>query len=361
MPTFTGTLNANEIYAGLYNMIISQEVFADNIAGTFAELVDAARVDGGLYGSTKLYYSVDVLESRPWGDDAETQNLLQTHRAKSPECQAIVMNQFRQIALTVDYYLSKRAWINEGAFSSFMSVMLGMIRNTKRIYDSTLYNSYIGTAESNVGEQARSITPIAGQNDALTMAENLANLLISLRNPGRSFNDYGQMKSWNESDLVVIWNSKQINSLKKVDMPTVFHNEGLLNEFKQYILPSEYFGTLVGSSDGDYTVPAEATQIYRTTVEGTFTGTNGVAVHLFPGEKLPAGAVVKKNEVYMQDDTIAYKLMHRRSVPLMSAFEVGTSFMNPRALNENHYLTWGYNTLEYLKQYPFITARFQEA
>lgn len=47
---FTGQLNPNEIFGALYNMIISQQVFADNIKGTYSELVDKARVDGTLYG-----------------------------------------------------------------------------------------------------------------------------------------------------------------------------------------------------------------------------------------------------------------------------------------------------------------------
>lgn len=359
MPAFTGTLRANEIFGSLFNMIISQEVFSDNISGTFSELVDAARVDGGLYGDTKLYYSVDVLKSTPWGADNEATNLLALHRPAAPETQAIVLNQFRQISLTVDNYLTKRAWMAEGAFSTFNSVMLGMLRDTKRIYDSTLYNTFIGTNETDEGEQSRTITPIAGQNDALTMAEDLANLLIELRDVSRDYNDYGFMRSWDEGSLRVIWNSKHINALRKIDLPTIFHNEGLLNEFKQYVLPARYFGTLVSDDADDFTVPAEG--VYRTTVEGDFTGTDAVAVHLFPGDKLPAGAATKENEVYEEDDTIAYKVMHVRSVPLMSAFEVGTSFFNPKSLTENHYLTWGYNELEHLSQYPFITARFQEA
>ena len=56
------TLTANEIYETLANTIISQEVFADNI-GKNQTLVDKARVDGTLYGDTKLYYATDVLYS----------------------------------------------------------------------------------------------------------------------------------------------------------------------------------------------------------------------------------------------------------------------------------------------------------
>ena len=58
MPAFAGKLNPNEIYGAIYNMIISQQVFADNIFDTKASLVDMSRVDGGLYGDTKLFYSI---------------------------------------------------------------------------------------------------------------------------------------------------------------------------------------------------------------------------------------------------------------------------------------------------------------
>ena len=48
MPTFTGTLNSNEIFGAIWNMIISQQVFANPISTDSATIVDSARVDGGL-------------------------------------------------------------------------------------------------------------------------------------------------------------------------------------------------------------------------------------------------------------------------------------------------------------------------
>lgn len=360
MATFNGTLNANEIFSGLYNMIISQETFADNIKGAFSSLVDMSRVDGSLYGDTKLYYATDALESHAWGNDAEATNLLALDRPNEPEVQKITLDIFRQIRLTVDSYLSKRAWSSAGAFTSFNSVMLGWIRDTKKIYDATTFNAYIGTAETNIGEQQRTITPIEGQNDALTMAEALASLLVNLQDVTRDFNDYEYIRSYDEADLIVVWNSKHYTTLKKIDMPTIFHTEGLLEEFEQKVLPARYFGTLVGQSNTNFTVPSDSAQTYRTTVETTVTGTTSGVVHLFAGDVLPAGAIVPENTAYMEDDTIAFKVIHRRSVPYMSAFEVGTSFFNPRSLTENHYLTFGHNTLQYLQNYPMITARFSE-
>lgn len=359
ITNFTGQLRPNEIFGALYNMIISQQVFSDNIKGTYSELVDKARVDGSLYGDTKLFYATDVLASTEWGNDAEAANLLAIHRPQDPIAQAIFLDKFRQISLTVDNYLSKRAWGTETAFSDFNSVMLGWIRDTKRVYDATTYNSYVGTIETDIGEQNMTITPIEGQNDALTMAEALATLLVNLKDVSRDYNDYEFLRSYDEKDLMVIWNAKQYNTLKKIDMPVIFHNEGLLNEFEQHVLPVRYFGTVVGES-GTVTVPTDGTDIYRTLVEGIFTGTDGVAKHLFPGDKLPQGATVNKAETYIEDDSIAFKVIHKRSIPYMSAFEVGTSFFNPKSLTENHYLTWGHNTLDYLQNYPLITARFSE-
>ena len=347
---YSGRLNSNEIFASIYNMIISQEVFADNIKGTYSALVDKARVDGGLYGDTKLYYATDALESVEWSGDDEAANLLMLHRPADPKCQSLVIDKFRQIRLTVDNYLSKRAWSTESAFSSFNSVMLGWIRETKRIYDATLYNTFIGTTESSIGEQKITIAPVSGQNDALTMAEALATLLVNLKDVSRNYNDYGFIRSYDEGDLMVIWNAKQYNTLKKIDMPVIFHNEGLLNEFDQEVLPARYFGkvnTSTGAGIENGTV--------RSLIEQTI-GSN----HYFPGDSIKVGDTAPAGTSYTEDGTIAFKVIHKRSVPYMSAFEVGTSFFNPRSLTETHYLTFGYNTLEYLKNYPMITARFSE-
>ena len=365
MANFTGQLRSNEIFAALYNMIISQEVFADNIYDTKASLVDMSRVDGGLYGDTKLYYSTDVLSSAPWGNDAEAANLLQLYRPQPPEVQAIHLDVFRQISLTVDNYLSKRAWSTEGAFSSFNSVMLGWIRDTKRVYDSTLFNSFVGTAESSEGLQAQTITlPTAASGAAAAdteaelrmqagaIAAKMADLLVELEDVTRDFNDYHNLRSYSADDLIVVWNSEKLNKIKKIDLPTIFHKDGLIDKMGEYTLPARYFGR-VNASGG--TVQASNTTV-RSLIETDYTVSEKVT-HVFPGDLLPDGAVYTANTTYTVDDTILFKIMHKRSVPFMSAFEVGTSFFNPKSLTENHYLTWGHNTLEYLKNYPMITVR----
>ena len=393
MATFNGQLRSNEIFASLYNMIISQEVFADNIKGTFSSLVDKARVDGSLYGDTKLYYSTDVLKSAPWGNDAEATNLLALHRPPAPDVQAIHLDIFRQISLTVDNYLSKRSWGTEYAFSQFNSVMLGWIRETKRVYDSTIYNSYIGTAESSATkgviniDLTTALTGLSGEEkarvEAQTIAQDIANLFIGLSDITRDYNDYGNLRSVNEEDMTVVWNSKWVNKITKIDLPTIFHKDGLMDKFEEEVLPSRYFGDLLDSTlatasvydatnnptgmftknGNNYTIvnTGSTANKVKSLIETDYTVSN-VTTHVFPGDTIPVGAVLTITSstvpfAYLENENKVCVVMHKRSVPYMSAFEVGTSFFNPKSLTENHYLTFGHNTLEYLKNYPFIVVK----
>ena len=375
MANFSGQLRSNEIFSALYNMIISQEVFADNL-GKNQTLVDKARVDGGLFGDTKLYYSTDVLKSAPWGNDAEATNLLALHRPEAPECQAIHLDIFRQICLTVDNYLSKRAWADEGAFSSFNGVMLGWMKDTKKVYDGTLYNVFIGTTESNVGKQivnidlttargSASSEEEANRLEAEALAQGLANLLVEMGDYSRDFNDYANLRSYADEAIKVIWNSEYVNKIKKIDLPTIFHKEGLVDKFDQDVLPSRYFGRAIAASDIGEGKVIGADGAYDST-KGTLRAKKEFDynnVHYFPGDALATSgtyvAVVgglEASDVYLEQDDIIAKVVVKLP-PYMSAFEVGTSFFNPKSLTENHYLTFGHNTIEYLKNYPFITIK----
>ena len=354
MATFNGQLNSNEIFAALYNMIISQQVFADNIASTGSELVDMSRVEGSMYGDTKLYYSTDVLKSTKWGNDAEAANLLALHRPEAPKCQAIRLNVFRQIALTVDDYLSKRAWGDEGAFSSFKSVMLGWMGDTKKVYDATTFNAFVGTAKSGVATEnveidlTTAVGAATGEEAARieggVIAEEIAKLITNLKDITRDYNDNGQLRSYNISDLVFVWNSDAVAKIEKRDLPTIYHKD-IVDKLGEYVLPARYFGT----------VNAGETQGNGTTVRSLVEQDIG-ANHYFAGDLIKASDKAPAGTSYTVNPKILFKVMHRNSVPYMSAFEVGTSFFNAKSLTDNRYLTFGHNTLEYLKQYPFVTV-----
>lgn len=374
---YAGKLNANEIFASIFNMIISQQVFADNIKDTKSSLVDAARVDGSMYGDTKLYYATDVLRSYAWGGDAEAANLLALDRPEDPQCQAITLDVFRQIRLTVDNYLTKRAWSTEGAFSEFNSVMLGWIRDTKKVYDSTTYNVFIGTYETAEGKQDQTVTLPTVEGDkeaenrlqAQTIANKVADILVDLEDVSRDYNDYENLRSYSSDDFRYVWNSAYVNKINKLDVPTIFNKEGLIDKFAQYTLPARYFGDIVVKGTA---VTSDGTS-YRSLVEQdvtlvenyTFKGKTiaaGQKVHLFAGDLIPNKIALASTSAvlvpsYKENSNIILKIVHKDAVPYMSSFEAGTSFFNARSLTENHYLTFGHNTLTALHDKPFITLK----
>lgn len=377
---YTGKLNANEIFASIFNMLISQQVFADNIKDTKSSLVDAARVDGSMYGDTKLYYATDVLRSYAWGGDAEAENLLALDRPEDPQCQAITMDVFRQIRLTVDNYLTKRAWSTENAFNEFNSVMLQWIRDTKKVYDATTYNAYIGTYETNEGKQEVSITLPTDTNkeaenrlQAQTIATKLADVIVDLEDVSRDYNDYENLRSYSADDFRYVWNARFVNKINKLDLPTIFHKD-FIDKFAQYTLPARYFGKL-GVVDSSKAQTSNG-ETYRSLIEQdvtlaeplTYKGktlSTGTKFHLFAGDIIPNKIQVATTTAvtvpfYVEDNTVVLKIVHKDAVPYMSGFEAGTSFFNPRSLTENHYLTFGHNTLEALHDKPFITIRATE-
>lgn len=379
---YAGRLNANEIFASIFNMIISQQVFTDNIKDTKSSLVDAARVDGSMYGDTKLYYATDVLRSYAWGGDAEAENLLAINRPEDPQCQAITLNVFRQIRLTVDNYLSKRAWSTENAFNEFNSVMLGWIRDTKKVYDSTTYNVFIGTYETAEGKQTQTVELPVDENNqeaenrlqAQTIATKVADILVDLEDVSRDYNDYENLRSYSADDFRYVWNAAYVNKIRKLDLPTIFHKD-FIDKFAEYTLPARYFGTL-GTAGTEGEIIADGLTI-RSLVEQdvllvnpfTFKGktlSSGTRFHVFAGDIIPEGVIVATPggisvPYYVEDSSIVLKIVHKSAVPYMSGFEAGTSFFNPRSLTENHYLTFAHNTIEALHDKPFITVKAEVA
>ena len=372
-------LNSNEIYSALSNMIISMQTFADNINGLDSSLADSMKTDGTLYGDTKGYVATDILRSYTWNNDAEAANLLKTFRPPMPKTQYITLDVFKQIPLTLDDILSKRAWGDEGSFSTFSSVMQAWMGDTKRVYDKTTVDTFVGTNETALNNQTRTITLPTDTNkeaearlQAQTIAAFLANLEVELADIN-TVNDFGFTRSWAKDDLEVVWNSTYRNAITYLDLPSLYHKDGLI-DFSGKTLPSHYFGIPVTTTNvASYT---GADKVFAT--DGKYQPTKGkayaaeelditvggTAYHLFAGQELPANAVVNTAainaglKVYVGDENIIFKIIKKgQACPYMSAFEQSTSFFNAKALLTNYYLTFGHNTMEHLKQYPWITVR----
>lgn len=375
---FNGVLNPNEVFGSIYNMIISQDVKYPKLTDNYG-FVEMFRTDGSLFGDTKLFYAQDVLSSRPWLGDAEAQNLLEVKRPDDPECQAITIDQYRIIKTSLDNYLTKRAWSTENAFSTFQGIVKSMIGETKKLYEVTLINTYLGSVKGGAtrSEEHFDITTAVGSAtgeernrlEAQTIAQMLADLIVDMKDYSRDFNDYKFMRAYSEEDLKVIWNSAYVNKINKLDLPTIFNKAGLMDKFEQHILPARYFSEPTTAAN----VAVTGLNVVGTNVviqdnyngqpiitykEGDFVDAtqDNAMVHLFPGEVLPVGATFAIGEAGFQDEDIICKIITADTIKYMSAFETATEFWNPQALITSNMLIWGYAHPDRLLDEPCVTV-----
>jgi hypothetical protein len=347
---FDGQLLTNEVFASLYNQIISLQVFPSGI-GTLNGIYGTRKVDGTLYGDTKLYISTDVLQSYEWDgtDTPGSYNLLTIKRPPAPVEQAIVMDTFRQIPLTVDEYLTKRAFMDEGSFGSFNGVILSWLQKTKEVYEHTTYTTRIlvstlanSTLLGTIALGAPTTTLIDLDKKiykAQELYRNIEDHMKEIEEPSRDYNDNSFLRNYKMSDFDIIVPLGILSGVTKFDVPFLY---GPDEKAKIKEVHWKYFGTIIA---GASTTPSTNT-VVRALVEKVYDGDN-----YFPGDLLPDSQAYLANETYTAtytakpdlDDVFPVYAIHKQDFPIMSAFSVGTSFFNARRLDMNHYLTFGHN------------------
>lgn len=351
MGTFTGSLKPNKIQSALFNMIISQDVIGGSIKANY-NLVDKARVDGSMYGDTKLYIDTPTLVSVPWVQDSEDAlNLLKTFRPAAPKTQAITLDVFRQVAVTKDEYLSKQAFGTEGAFTQYQSILDSRLNKTKEVYDNTTYNAFFGTVAGVKEEEVdiSSITATGVEKTRLSaemIAQKVADLIADMKDYGYEYTKNGFLRAFGDEDIHVVWNTAYINEIRKVSLPNIYHKDGLIDKFGEDQLPSRFFGSVVTGK-----VEAASNKgTYRSLIEQVIGGK-----HYFAGEKIDANVEIPAGTSYLENPNIICKV-YTKLPPYMSAFNVGTSFFNASNLSTNMYQTWGHNTLEALDSEAIVTV-----
>lgn len=385
---FNGRLNTNEFYNSIYNAARLYMIYADNLKGMDNKnLADKYRADGGMYNDQSVFTDMDVIYSRIW--DPNDTNVLAPEAVVKPVQEKITVNQFRQIGIYTDEYLSKRAWMDPNTYDEFRSVVQKQSAETKRVYEQRLVDVFVGVEPSAESQTITLTLPTdtdaEKQNrlQAQAIAKKIGDLFVDLKDTTTDFNVNGFIKSFDKGDIDVIWNADYYNKIRYVDLPTIFHKEDLLEN--GIVLPSRYFGTrktITGDAHADGTgkyraemeafIPVDATGKYSAN------GTN--VVHVFPGDVLPnltpissegtADYMTKEFTVngvkrtiqyytdvraYQVDPKIICKLVHKDAVKYMSSFETATEFWNPKNLTTNRYLTWAYAKPQLLNGYPFIT------
>lgn len=353
MATFTGQLNANSVFAALYNMIISMQVFGtgiEELTGIYA----SRRVDGTLFGDKKLYISTDVLKSYAW-DGTDTPggyNLLTTKRPPAPKEEFIEIDTYRQIPVTVDDYLTKQAFSDEGAFSQFNGVVLSWLNKTKEVYEHTKFTADIVVSAlagaTALGGNLTLTAPagVAGYDlirwRGQELARQIEDRIKELSEPSRDYNDNGFLRTYKKEDFDIIVPLGILSSVRKHDVPFLFNPD-------EKPIFTEVHWRYFGTKNAIAGVTAANNTNVRALVEGDWG-----ADHLFPGDLLPNATNYDANTTYTATYTArpdisaacTMLLIHKQDFPIMSAFSVGTSFFNARRLDMNQYLTFGHNNIQ---------------
>lgn len=370
---FNGHLNPNEVFGTIFNMIINQVVKTPDLVDNY-NFVEKFRTEGSMLGDTVLVYDQDVLSTRPWLGDLEAQNLLALERPADPECQAITLNKFRICKTTLDSYLSKRAWSTENAFTQFNDIVMSMVGATKKLYEVTMINAYLGTVEGAATGSTYEI-PLSditetgeakNRLEAQMIAQYIADLIVALKDYSRDYNDYGYMRAYSEDELMVVWNAKYVNKINKLDLPTIFNKAGLMDKFEQNILPSRYFGSVVDTNslpDG-LTIEEGVDGTTKIVIGSGYTGgtirtmeeDNFTSGHKFPGEALAVGDKFDLDKAYIEDEDIICKVITKDTIKYMAAFETATDFFNPQALVTSKMLIWGFSEPTRLLGQPCVTV-----
>lgn len=348
MAVFTGSLNTNKMFAGLFNMIISQQVFGTGISD-LSGIYGSRKVDGTLYGDTKLFYSTDALKSYDW--ETVNYNILTKHKPPMPEVDAIEIGVYRQIPVTVDDYLTKQAWSDEGSFSQFNGVILEWMSRTKMVYEHTKYTTDIiitaadeATTYGNINLAAPS--GVAGYDLLVWRAQelfrNIEDAMTELNEPSRKYNDLGFLRNYKMEDFDIVVPLGILSSVRKHDVPFLYNadEKPLLKEIHW-----KYFGTKITTTG---TTGANNTTV-RSFVERDYGD-----VHVFPGDLLPNSTAYLANEVYTAKYTARPSInaafdvlfIHKDDFPIMSAFSTQTNFFDPVKLDSTYYLTFGHNVVE---------------
>lgn len=366
MPkAFSGTLNTNEWYNNLYNAYLLVKTIADGLSGMDNGLASELKANSDLYHDKFVYSDVNVLNLRDF--DINDTNVLAPEQKGEVKQQEIVIDEAKQVGFTAGNWLEKRAWQNAGSYGEFESVLDAQVGETKRLYEHLMVNSAIGTMESTIGKQQRSVTlpTVDGNVEATnrlqgqTVAEDLANLFVELEDPSTEYTDNGFWKSYKPSDFMVIWNAQFKNKILKLDMPTIFDNAGLKADFEGRVLPAKYFGKVNAVSVT--TTGTTNTTIYALE-EMDIEDTDGKKYHIKPGMLLPAkvalveGGAIKVPS-YTVDPSIIYKVIHKEGVKYLTTIETSTEFFNSKNLTRNRYLTFAFAKPEYLMGYPIVTVR----
>lgn len=366
-PAFNGALNSNEIYNALFNLrILFQKLAPQTVKrDEIVSLLDKAT---GMYGDTGVVQGMDIQGTYDFGMDAEAPKLLDINRNKTQKIESFVIDKFRQTDVTNDAYISKRAFLDEGAFALFNGYIVGTLAKAMDAYESGMVKASLGTftaipASMNVTITLPAVdgTEATERIRAAKIKEAILNLKADMADNSRKYNGYGFYASYDWNDFTAAWNAKYINAINALSLYSAFNPEYIKEATDGRIWTPKWFGNVLTTAG---TTAASNTDIYSLVEVNSDESTNfpltstqlanGV-YRIFPGDLLPNSFSYGANEAYQRDDKVICKVFAPEYVYYMTGYQQGDSFYNPRSATTNHYLRKGFSDVIVSKFRPFIT------
>lgn len=366
---FDGTLNSNEIYNALFNLrILFQKLAPQTVKRD--EIVSLLDKAVGMYGDTGVVQGMDIQGTYEFGMDAEAPKLLAINRNKTQKIEKFVIDEWRQTDVTNDAYISKRAFLDEGAFALFNGYIVGTLAKAMDAYESGKVKSSIGTYSSPVAACEISVEMPAADGTEATerlraaaLKKAIMDLEDDMKDNQRKYNGYGFYASYDWNDFTPVFNSKYINEINAQALYNAFNEEFLkqANNIRKWT--PKWFGTVLDTAG---TTDATNHNIYSLVEINSDESTNfpltdaqlvsGV-YRIFPGDILPGSFDYAANEAYVREDKVIGKIFAPEYVYYMTGYEQGESFYNPRSATTNHYLRKGFSKVQVSKFRPFITLK----
>lgn len=332
---FIGHLNQNSVLDAMYNMIIDMTILTDNFKGS--DLYSKAVREAGLYGDKSLYVSSQPQAVQAWeGHEAESAKLLATNYNKDITTEQIVITEKFMSCTTTDQYESKKAFLDEGGFSGYVALVKGFVSDAQKIHKALTYNAYVGTVE----KPLQAVTEIEVDLDKTTnggksygeaIGEAIANLISSMDDYTDQYNSLAYLRRYAPEDIKFVFNNEYRNSVKYVDLPSIYHNERLEKVFTGFDnLNARFFGDVnTSATQGDGAT-------VRSLVEQDIT-TDTVTTHYKPGDLIAATDTAPAGTSYTVADDVIAKVFVKMPIYLMG-WTAATEFTNARGLTNTNFL-----------------------
>ena len=364
---FDGQLNSNEIYSALFNLrILFQKLAPQTVRrDEIIALLDKAV---GMYGDTGVLYGMDITGTYDFENDAEAAKLLAINRNKSQKIEKFTIDHWRQTDVTVDAYLSKRAFLDEGNFAIFNGYLVGTLSQNFDAFETGFVKASLGTYESpivacniNVTMPAADGTEATERIRAAAIKKAIMDLEDDMKDNQRKYNGYGFYGSYDWNDMTPVFNSKYVNEINAQAIYQTFNPEFLRSANGARKWTPKWFGSVVAAAGKTTATNSNVYSLIEQNSDGTKNlvltseqQTAGV-YRIFPGDLLPNSFNYLKGEAYTRKDNVIAKIFFPEYIYYMTGYEQGEMFHNARSGTDNHYLRKGHSDVMVSKFRPFIT------